>query len=143
MSDRCSKATAGDSPAANEVADDVAPAAAVSGRAAFDSRGTTVWEWQTETGVFSRDASTSRVHQLLSPELTLEKTIVAKRPEIEEPQLDAAPCGGFNPYNRAVVVKSELAAQRRPLTPPRTKAAVVARRPVTWLERLRAMLTGK
>lgn len=36
-----------------------------SGRAVWDERGNSTWEWQTQTGVFTRDISD---HQLLQPE---------------------------------------------------------------------------
>ena len=144
MSDPSSKSAPGVFRPAIEVADGDAPAAAVSGRPAFDSRGRTVWEWQIEAGIFSRDASTTLVQKLQSPDLAIEKTIVGKGPEIAQQQLNVAPCGGFNPYDRAVAVKSELAAHRPSIRMPPTKPVVaVRRRPVTLFERLRALLTGK
>jgi hypothetical protein len=126
-----------------------APEAAFSGRPAFDRRGTTVWEWQTATGIYSRDASTTRVQRLQAPELSLEKTVVIKRPEIEEPKLNKAPCGGFNPYDHAPTGKAEPHAVRPPLAMapakrPSTRPVVVPpARPTTLLGRLRALLAGK
>src|SRR5437868_8008901 len=35
-----------------------------SGRVAFDSRGNPIWEWQLETGVYSRDVSTQKLKKL-------------------------------------------------------------------------------
>jgi len=144
MSHNANKPTPGASRAAIEIAGGDAPDPAASGRPAFDSRGTTVWEWKTATGVFSRDASTTRVQKLEAPELSLEKTIVTKKPEIEEPQVNVAPCGGFNPYDRAVVVKTESAARPVALKLPPTQPVVLApRRPAAFFERLRAWLTGE
>lgn len=144
MSDESSKTTSGVSRATIEVADGEAPVSTVSGRPAFDSRGRTVWEWQIETGVFSRDASTTRVQRLQPPDLALEKTIVGAGPGITQRQLDEAPGGGFNPYDRAMAVKPEKAAHRPTVRLPPTKPVIaVRRRPVTLFERLRALLGGR
>ena len=42
-----------------------------SGRVAWDERGNSVWEWQTEPGVYSRDADTQRVKALQIADLEL------------------------------------------------------------------------
>lgn len=42
-----------------------------SGRAVFDEYGCTVWEWQTATGVFSRQVSDEQLSQLEAPDLSL------------------------------------------------------------------------
>ncbi|MGC3979719.1 MAG: hypothetical protein QM808_00485 [Steroidobacteraceae bacterium] len=42
-----------------------------SGRAAWDERGNSVWEWQTEPGVYSRNADTQRVRALQLADLEL------------------------------------------------------------------------
>lgn len=121
-----------------------APGESPSGRPVFDRRGTTVWEWQTATGVYSRDASTTRVQSLQVPELSLEKTVTVKQPVIEEPRLNVAPCGGFNPYDNAPIPKSTPVATPPPLRmPPTRPAAMPPRRPTTLRERLRALFTGR
>lgn len=45
-----------------------------SGRAAWDSRGNSVWEWQTAPGVYSRNADTQRVKALQVADLELLET---------------------------------------------------------------------
>lgn len=42
-----------------------------SGRAAFSDNGSTVWEWQTATGVFERHISDEKFVQLTSPRLEI------------------------------------------------------------------------
>lgn len=90
-----------------------------SGRVAFDSRGNSVWEWQVETGVYSRDVNTESVRKLELDELSLEDSAIRKadaqatpvptparnkaKPS-EPPPLKIEPQGaggGFNPYDNA------------------------------------------
>jgi hypothetical protein len=42
-----------------------------SGRAVFDDRGSSVWEWQTATGVFERHISEEQMSRLEEPSLQL------------------------------------------------------------------------
>jgi hypothetical protein len=42
-----------------------------SGRPAFSENGSTVWEWQTATGVFERQISDEKLHELTSPGLQI------------------------------------------------------------------------
>lgn len=81
-----------------------------SGRVAFDSRGNPVWEWQLETGVYSRDVSTQRLKKLDLGDLSIAETARHKKPSgLEEPQQPPAGAGrnarpsggGFNPYDNA------------------------------------------
>lgn len=44
---------------------------AASGRAAWDERGNSVWEWQTQPGVFTRDISSQQLTQLEAAQLQL------------------------------------------------------------------------
>ena len=71
-----------------------------SGRVSFDSRGNSVWEWQLETGVYSRDVNTQKLKKLDLGDLSIAETGLHKRPPGlgEEPP---APGGGFNPYDNA------------------------------------------
>jgi hypothetical protein len=69
-----------------------------SGRVAFDSRGNSVWEWQLETGVYSRDVSTQKLKKLDLGDLSIAETVVEPGPLSLQ---DEAPGGGFNPYDRA------------------------------------------
>jgi hypothetical protein len=72
-----------------------------SGRVGFDERGNSVWEWQLETGVYSRDVSTQKLKKLELGDLSIAETAVNKRP----PGLGGAkapmPGGGFNPYDNS------------------------------------------
>jgi hypothetical protein len=70
-----------------------------SGRVSFDSRGNSVWEWQLETGVYSRDVNTQKLKKLDLGDLSIAETGIQKRPPGlgDEPQ----PGGGFNPYDNA------------------------------------------
>lgn len=42
-----------------------------SGRAVWDERGNSIWEWQTQPGVYSRDISDHQLLQLEASHLTL------------------------------------------------------------------------
>jgi len=80
-----------------------------SGRVAFDSRGNPVWEWQLETGVYSRDVSTQKLKKLDLGDLSIAETARHKKPSgLEDPQSPAVTGhnerpsgGGFNPYDSA------------------------------------------
>lgn len=77
-----------------------------SGRVTFDSRGNSVWEWQLETGVYSRDVNTQKLKKLDLGDLSIAETAIQKGPlslEDEPP----SPGGGFNPYNRGVQPQRE------------------------------------
>jgi hypothetical protein len=114
-----------------------------SGRVAFNSDGDAVWEWKTENGQFSRDVSTTRLHKLQVPELSIEKTAVVeqlKDPSRNEPAL---PGGGYNPYERSTVksvaqVTKKPAVVRspsKPLVKPTEKPAAALARARAWLGR--------
>jgi hypothetical protein len=74
-----------------------------SGRAGVDDRGNTVWEWQLETGVYSRDISTQKLKKLDLGDLSIAETATHQRPSglsgkgVEQKKLG----GGFNPYDSA------------------------------------------
>jgi hypothetical protein len=71
-----------------------------SGRAAVDDRGNTVWEWQLETGVYSRDISTQKLKKLDLGDLSIAETASHQRPAGLGPKdKPKAPGGGFNPYD--------------------------------------------
>jgi hypothetical protein len=72
-----------------------------SGRVSFDSRGNSVWEWQLETGVYSRDVNTQKLKKLDLGDLSIAETGVHKRPGFGEDEPAPAPGGGFNPYDNA------------------------------------------
>jgi len=90
-----------------------------SGRVAFDSRGNPVWEWQLETGVYSRDVSTQKLKKLDLGDLSIAESAIQKQPaglkeafagknqpgdkstNAVKPARPAQPGGGFNPYDNS------------------------------------------
>ena len=74
-----------------------------SGRAGVDDRGNTVWEWQLETGVYSRDITTQKLKKLDLGDLSIAETATHRRPSgLSEKGTDPQkPAGGFNPYDSA------------------------------------------
>lgn len=73
-----------------------------SGRVSHDARGNPVWEWQLETGVYSRDVSTQRLKKLDFGDLSIAETAKHKKPEGLEPaEKPRLPGGGFNPYDNS------------------------------------------
>lgn len=76
-----------------------------SGRVTHDSRGNPVWEWQLETGVYSRDVSTQKLKKLDLGDLSIAETARHKRPEgldqSSTRNTGPSPGGGFNPYDNA------------------------------------------
>ncbi len=65
-----------------------------SGRAGVDERGNSVWEWQLETGVYSRDISTQKLRKLDLGDLSIAETATHQRPSGFE-------SAGRNPYDNA------------------------------------------
>lgn len=51
-----------------------------SGRVAFDARGNPIWEWQLETGVYSRDVSTQKLKKLDLGGLSIAETASYPQP---------------------------------------------------------------
>lgn len=82
-----------------------------SGRVAFDARGNPIWEWQLETGVYSRDVTTQKLRKLDLGDLSLVETATHKKlpdPEVQRTeQKPREPGSGFNPYDSAPVKKAE------------------------------------
>ena len=88
-----------------------------SGRVAFDSRGNPIWEWQLETGVYSRDVSTQKLKKLDLGDLSIAESAIQQQPaglkealagdkdksaparQADKMAKAAAPGGGFNPYD--------------------------------------------
>ena len=74
-----------------------------SGRVAFDARGNPIWEWQLETGVYSRDVSTQKLQKLNLGDLSIAETAIQKRPaglaELAKAKTPPMPGGGSNPYD--------------------------------------------
>jgi len=75
-----------------------------SGRVTFDERGNSVWEWQLDTGVYSKDVSTQRLKKLDLDELSIAETAIQKKPEGLGGPMDKKPATGFNPYDNATNV---------------------------------------
>jgi hypothetical protein len=72
-----------------------------SGRVGFDERGNSVWEWQLETGVYSRDVSTQKLKKLELGDLSIAETAAHKRPPGLGDTKAPMPGGGFNPYDNS------------------------------------------
>lgn len=84
-----------------------------SGRVAFDSRNNPIWEWQLETGVYSRDVSTQKLKKLDLGDLSIAESAIQQRPpglnELAGKGKNESsrtgnvhaplPGGGFNPYD--------------------------------------------
>lgn len=132
-----------------------------SGRVSFDSRGNPVWEWQLETGVYSRDVSTQKLKKLDLGDLSIAETARHKKPSgLEEPQPPAAsernerpthagfnpydstssPSGGFNPYDTARSAGDRLKPSQPPAASPRKPTDM--RKLDEWI-RLKRKLDGK
>jgi hypothetical protein len=88
-----------------------------SGRIAYDERGTSVWEWQLETGVYSRDISTSRLKKLNLNDLSIADTATHKRPpspgKAPAPEKQTLP-GDFNLDELSL---ADTATHQRPPNP--------------------------
>lgn len=109
-----------DPPAKADSIESPATADRRSGRIAYDERGNSVWEWQLETGVYSRDISTSRLKKLDLDDLSLADTAAHKRPPSPaEPPAPAPanktlPDGGFNLDGLSL---ADTATHKRPPNP--------------------------
>jgi hypothetical protein len=113
-----------------------------SGRIAYDERGNSVWEWQLETGVYSRDITTQRLKKLDLDDLSIADTAINQRP----PGLDQSqsrkpqPGGGFNPYDNSSTARGNVGTSpynsggKAPLKP--AAAAAESRRKPTDLKKL-------
>jgi hypothetical protein len=80
-----------------------------SGRVKFDDRGNAVWEWSVKTGVFGREASTSRLKKLEHPALSLIDDAPPPAP-LAPLLVKANPKGvaqGYSPYDSGVLAKSK------------------------------------
>ncbi len=86
-------------PKYDKPSDDAAPESKRSGRVSFDSRGNSVWEWQLETGVYSRDVTTQKLKKLDLGELSIAESAIQPGPL--SLQDEPSPGGGFNPYDSA------------------------------------------
>lgn len=73
-----------------------------SGRISYDERGNSVWEWQLETGIYSRDISTQRLRKLDLDDLSIAETAAHPRPAgLGRAPGTKSPGGGFNPYDNS------------------------------------------
>jgi hypothetical protein len=76
-----------------------------SGRVAFDARGNPIWEWQLETGVYSRDVETQKLEKLNLGELSIADDSGTQPhpggppPTKGSPNPSKLPGGAINPYD--------------------------------------------
>lgn len=134
-------------PAPTEAADDP-QADKRSGRISYDERGNSVWEWQLETGVYSRDISTQRLKKLDLNDLSIADTAITQRPpKLDEPAArKPLPGGGFNPYDNSSSARGNVgnspynSGVKAPLKPTDKPAADPKRKPTDlkklqeWME---------
>ncbi|HEY5760137.1 MAG TPA: hypothetical protein VIU34_30150 [Steroidobacter sp.] len=128
-------------PASPESADDP-NADKRSGRISYDERGNSVWEWQLETGVYSRDISTQRLKKLDLNDLSIADTAINKQPPgLDQPQSrKPQPGGGFNPYDNSSTARGNVGTSpynsggKTPLKP--AAAAADPKRKPTDLKKL-------
>jgi hypothetical protein len=109
-----------------------APAAAEdaakrTGRATFDPRGNSVWEWQTSPGVFERVDDATKIRDLSAAELKLMETQALRRTaarataptdKAREAAARRKREGGFNPYELAATAPPEPPSARDPAPDP-------------------------
>jgi hypothetical protein len=113
-----------------------------SGRISYDERGNSVWEWQLETGVYSRDISTQRLKKLDLDDLSIADTATHQRPPgLDDPQArKPLPGGGFNPYDNSSTARGNVgtnpysSGNKAPLKP--TAPAADPKRKPTDLKKL-------
>ena len=61
-----------------------------------------MWEWQLETGVYSRDVSTQKLKKLELGDLSIAETAINRRPPgLGDDERRPKPGGGFNPYDNS------------------------------------------
>ena len=83
---------------------ETAPTDKRSGRVAFDARGNPIWEWQLETGVYSRDVTTQKLKKLDLGDLSIADSGIHPQPSglgptKGSPNPSKLPGGGSNPYD--------------------------------------------
>jgi hypothetical protein len=79
-----------------------------SGRISYDERGNSVWEWQLETGVYSRDISTQRLKKLDLNDLSIADTAINQQPPGLDPSRKPLPGGGSNPYDNSSTTRGKV-----------------------------------
>jgi hypothetical protein len=76
-----------------------------SGRISYDDRGNSVWEWQLQTGVYSRDINTQRLKKLDLNDLSIAETGSHPVPpgltDIHKESQRQPSGGGFDPYDNS------------------------------------------
>lgn len=91
-----------------------------SGRVGFDDRGNSVWEWQLETGVYSRDVSTQRLKRLNLDDLSIAETGTHRKPDVTDQTVrkreltatENARSIGFNPYDSSPLTPTQSSYDR-------------------------------
>jgi hypothetical protein len=116
-----------------------------SGRAGVDERGNTVWEWQLQTGVYSRDISTQKLRKLDLGDLSIAETASHQRPAglSENPAAPKQPAGGFNPYDNTTAeaggnpydnARNFSKKVQQPASPPPPRKPMDLKRLEEWMQ---------
>jgi hypothetical protein len=114
-------------PAASEPAGSSPGDSKRSGRVSYDERGNSVWEWQLETGVYSRDISTQRLKKLDLDDLSIADTAIQQRP---------SGTAGFNPYDNSSSTRGNVGPARgKESTDPYNSGAKVPLKPAAERKR--------
>ena len=109
------------------------PESKTSGRVAFDERGNPIWEWETQTGMFSTDVTTQRLKTLEAPDLSIEETGKFTKSSLGIAQ--KLPGDGANPYDHQYVDKKRKPATKTlasRVADERKAAAAPAPKPSRW-----------
>jgi len=122
-----------------------APGEKESGRVVTDARGNAVWQWRDANGEFHKEATTTMVEKFVTPDLSIEPTIISRKPEAASAKASGLARGGFNPYESSAGYRDAgSAASRSPATEPpsRSRVTIKPRKP-GLLERLQDWLDKK
>lgn len=118
-----------------------------SGRVSQDERGNSVWEWQLETGVYSRDISTQRLKKLDLNDLSIADTARHPRPPgLGKSGGEQSPRGGSsNPYDNSPTAGGNVGSnpynsgggstlKPAPKAPPEPRKPMDSKKLQEWME---------
>ena len=127
------------------------PEAGRSGRVTHDARGNPVWEWQTSTGVFEKDVSTTRLKKLEAHGLSLMDTQAVMKPKskTDDKEKDKAkpaeklPGGAINPYDSGGLKTAPSSKPRQTFDASKQHPALAHKEPAARKEPPRQSLQSK